>query len=454
MSQSVSADPPPAEPAPLPDTASFRQHPAFCQLSLPTAPFAGTWRRDTANVAMTIEAAEPPHGPYLRLILLHLFDAALRAGSPTVEVGANAAELAARIGLPLSEEATAELGTQFTRLIAAKTSLAQDGGAALSVFDARTRPKTADWRTSVKLNARFYASLAEVSVLLDRKVIASLLATPVAMDAYGWIVSGLSRITGNEGPLLGWDDLLQRFGAEGETPEAFRTSFEETLRQVTEACPAVSVIVAEAGCAVRRPSPPMRPDTPRERPARPAPLPPPPAPAPSAAPLAAQLPATTPAPLPAPLAAAEQPPRPPRPAAPPAATPAPALPPPPAPPVIPVQMSANYEAHQRAPRHAVSLKSNLTGLNQVIWLQRAQGRDSPLIEVTPGGRYDPDNVTVLALEPMIVQISGGLYERDFEKVASWAMSNRDLIDDFWEGQIEDIEAVLSRVKKVPAPGWR
>jgi hypothetical protein len=90
----------------------------------------------------------------------------------------------------------------------------------------------------------------------------------------------------------------------------------------------------------------------------------------------------------------------------------------------------------------------------VIWLQRAQGRDSPLIEVTPGGRYDPDNLTLLALEPMIVQISGGLYERDFEKVASWAMANRDLIDDYWDGLVEDLDVVLARVKKVPAPGWR
>jgi hypothetical protein len=423
MSQSVSADPPPAEVSALPDTAIFRQHPAFCQLSLPVVAFDAAWRRDTAGVAMTIEAAEPPFGPYLRLVLLHLFDTALRTESATVDVGANAAELVARIGLPLPDEATAELGRQFERLIAAKTSVAQDGAAALSVFDARTRPKAPDWRASVKLNARFFSGLMDAPVALDRKVVGLLLATPVALDAYAWIVHGLSRISGNEGPLVGWDDLLQRFGAPGETAEAFRISFEETLRLVTEACPQVSVIVGEAGCAVRRPSPTMRLDTPRERPVRPAPM---------VAPVAAALPPPVPEPVAAPPVIV---------AAPPPAAPPPAVP-------------ANYEAHGRIPRQSVSLKSHLTGLTQVIWLQRAQGRDSPLIEVTPGGRYDPDNLTVLALEPMIVQISGGLYERDFEKVASWAMSNRDLIDDFWDGQIDSFEDLTSRVKKVPAPGWR
>jgi hypothetical protein len=105
-------------------------------------------------------------------------------------------------------------------------------------------------------------------------------------------------------------------------------------------------------------------------------------------------------------------------------------------------------------QQSISLKSHITGLSQVIWLQRANGRENQVIEVTPGGRYDPDNVTVLALEPLVVQISGGLYDREFERVSAWAMSNRDLIDDVWDGKIGSFDEVASRVKKVPAPGWR
>jgi hypothetical protein len=77
-----------------------------------------------------------------------------------------------------------------------------------------------------------------------------------------------------------------------------------------------------------------------------------------------------------------------------------------------------------------------------------------MVEVTPGGRYDLQNLTVLALEPIIVQISGGLYTRDFERVAAWVNANRDLIDDVWYDDVESDEEVARRVKKVPQPGWR
>jgi hypothetical protein len=96
----------------------------------------------------------------------------------------------------------------------------------------------------------------------------------------------------------------------------------------------------------------------------------------------------------------------------------------------------------------------LTGLPQVVWLGRANGRETVVIEVTPGGRYDPETSTVIALEPVALQVVGGLYARDFERVAAWAAANRDLIDDWWDSRLEEFEEVASRVKKVPAPAWR
>jgi hypothetical protein len=105
-------------------------------------------------------------------------------------------------------------------------------------------------------------------------------------------------------------------------------------------------------------------------------------------------------------------------------------------------------------RQTVSLKSHLTGLPQVVWLQRANGRENVVIEVTPGGRYDADTCTVIALEPVALQVVGGLYARDFERVAAWAAANRDLIDDWWDSRLDEFEEVASRVKKVPAPAWR
>jgi hypothetical protein len=105
-------------------------------------------------------------------------------------------------------------------------------------------------------------------------------------------------------------------------------------------------------------------------------------------------------------------------------------------------------------REKVGLKQHLTGLPQTVWLQRRNGRDNLIIEVTPGGRYDPDALTVLALEPIVLQVKGGLHRSDFERVAAWANSNRDLIEDFWDCSIDSDDEIATRVKKVPLPGWR
>ena len=102
----------------------------------------------------------------------------------------------------------------------------------------------------------------------------------------------------------------------------------------------------------------------------------------------------------------------------------------------------------------ISLRSQITGLAQVIWLRRGHGQDSALVGVTPNARFDADRLTVLAVEPMVMQVSGGLNAQDFERVSAWVMANRDLIDGFWEGAITTAEEIDQRVRKVPAVGWR
>jgi hypothetical protein len=34
------------------------------------------------------------------------------------------------------------------------------------------------------------------------------------------------------------------------------------------------------------------------------------------------------------------------------------------------------------------------------------------------------------------------------------MTNRDVIDDFWEGRVISFDELNRRVRKAPAPGWR
>ena len=405
-----------AQSQPGDNTISY--HSAFCQLALPIRAAKENWSREAGGAAVTIEAPAGgvlmPSGKWLRVLLIHLFDAAIRGGNPVVEVGESAEQLAEAMRLDLKGPKLRELGEHYERLVASKITVAVDGGLPLSVFDARGRAKTSEWRTSVRLNARFFTGLQQSVVRMDRRVVHALLDAPIALDTFAWLSCALQRAEAPERVVSGWEELMQRFANASQEPEAFRTEFEEALRVVTAICPSLSVIVGDEGIKVRPGSSAagfLAPRTPIV--AMPAPEPPP-----APAPAKAQVKPVTPTQRP--VASAPEP----------------------------------AEVTPAGPRQTISLRSHLTGLNQVIWLQRANGRDNQVIEVTPGTRYDPDTRTVLALEPIVVQIAGGLYERDFERVSAWAMTNRDLIDDFWDGQIDSFSEIESRVKKVPAPGWR
>ena len=488
----VVSDPRPIAGADAPPSAdaTIRNHPAFCQLALPVRSSKGVWRRDVASASVTIEAGASldsdgdhreaglpiPTGKFARLLLLHICDAAIRADSAVVELGASAREFAETFDPEIKGPKLRELIDQLDRVLAAKITVSLDGGLALAMFDARGRARGGApiWRPSVRLNSKFLAGLNAHSVALDRQVVDALADTPMTLDAYTWIAFMLPRLEAGTAPFVTWDDLLARFAPASQQLDEFRVAFEQSLRQVSELCPHVSLVIREQGVECRVSA--------RRMPA---------------APIAAVPVAPLPAPLPA-VAASPQPAFMSAPA--PSSVPTPEIKSVPgiatiaepvddrvevpggsddemvrdivaeiassliAPPPVPVLAAANPPqaaprqitrdvAHQ-AMRQTISLKSHLTGLAQVIWLQRANGQDNLVIEVTPGGRYDPENVTVLALEPMILQIAGGLQAREFERVSAWANANRDLIDEFWEGDIDSFEEITSRVKKVPPPGWR
>ncbi|MCW3473202.1 replication initiation protein [Limobrevibacterium gyesilva] len=437
----------------------FWHHPALCQLALPVrASSKGSWSRDIGTAAVTISAAGAdappmPTGRSLRLLLIHLFSAAIRSASPVIDVGESPAALSRQMGLDIEGQKLRELSEQYERLAAAKIAVSIDGKASFTVFDGRGKARAAglEWRPGIRLNSRFFESLTQSAVPLERAVVAALTDSVMALDAYAWVAYTLSCPQGSL--VVPWERLLRQFGTAAAKMDDFRPAFEQSLQQVSAACPSVSLVFGADGVEVRQGGRDVR----RARPvtsATPAPHP-----APPQAPAAASATAASDADLPAlpdmPAPEAERfPAIADRPAA---GTDAP---------IDPDDDSAaelagatlvgseDGQVVRNGLAQKVSLKSHLTGLRQVIWLQRRSGNGEVVIEVTPGGRYDPENVTVLALEPIVVQIVGGLYARDFERVAAWANVNRDLIDDFWHGQIDSLEQMASRVRKVPAPGWR
>lgn len=417
-------------------------HAAFCSMALPMRATRGAWQRNIDATSIRIEPGvnddAVPSGRVLRLSVMHICDAAFRANSRVVELGGDATLLAAALGF---DPKTRDLASQWQRLQAARILMSEGGGPEVSVFDARSQRRSDDlgWRSGVRLSTKFLSSLVDHAVPLDRRVVRQLSATPAALDAYTWIRTSLRHAAVDQIVTSRWDDLLRRFGTASQDIAEFRLAFEAALRLVFEAEGSVDLAVDEEGVSVRRAGPaldeiaanhttPMQPgadvidvNTTKqlER--------------------LAILPSTAPA-----AAAAE------------VARPA----------VLrqghsPSQHSAQGDeavaataAADRITQDNISLPRHLTGLEHVIWLRLGHGEESVLVGVTPGPRFEAERLTVLAVEPMVIQVSGGMNEKDFERVSAWVVTNRDVIDEFWEGRITSLAEMHRRVRKAPAPGWR
>lgn len=414
-------------------------HAAFCAMALPMRATRGAWQRDIGTASVRIEpgaAEEPlPSGRILRLILMHICDAALRTNNPVVELGEDATALAAALQV---DPRTRDLAEQWLRLHAARIVVSWGGGPELSVFDARIRPRVGGlaWRSGARLNSKFLATLVEHAVPLDLRVVRDLSASPAALDAYAWLRLSLHRAPEDRIITTTWDELLRRFGTASQDLPGFRGAFEAALRLVFDADRSIALAVDDDGVSVRHAA------AEDEEVAEDVPLPPSPA-APKVESDAPAPASPSVAPSPAPPSAAEA-------AADeyqaPASTPEPA-----APAAEPVAVA---DSADRITQDSISLPRHLTGLTQVIWLRRGHGEDNVLVGVTPSPRFEPDRLTVLAVEPMVIQVSGGLNEKEFERVSAWVMTNRDVIDDFWEGHVTSFDELNRRVRKAPAPGWR
>ncbi|MDQ2804156.1 MAG: hypothetical protein M3Y41_16320, partial [Pseudomonadota bacterium] len=116
----------PSLPAAWQDAAVFWHYRPFCKLGLPLrAPRSGDWSREAGGTRIAMgaetmaEGALPlPAGLFLRLLLLQVFTAALRGNSAAVEIGPDAASVAAHLGLDMTPPRVRALDEQAERLIA------------------------------------------------------------------------------------------------------------------------------------------------------------------------------------------------------------------------------------------------------------------------------------------------------------------------------------------------
>lgn len=437
---------PPSSPS---DGEVLWHHTAFCRIALPLRAPRAAWGRTVPTASVTIEPGATgchlPAGELLRALLLFICNAAVRSGEPVVQLGESAAMLALRLGRGKQESAVRD---QIERILAATVTVSVEGGPHRALLDRRSLPHSRGgaWRTSFRLGAGFYADLTGSAIPLQRAVVETLRDASMAFDAYAWTRQALHGREPDRAVSATWADLHAAFAHASQDRKTFEHLFGATLHRVAEADPTLRLQVTPVEVSVASTTS----DVGRRKGARPGIEP------------AAGMPASD--------------------ATPPAvAQPGGASPPQEAEAPEPVSRRhgkagdegrgaparddhvASLPGHKARPQtparptpvpETVSLRSELTGLPQVIWLRRGYGADSALVGVTPGERFDADRLTLLAVEPLVVQVSGGLHAADFDTISAWILVNRDLIDDIWAGQIGSLEEISRRLRKAPPPAWR
>ena len=365
---------------------------------------------------------------------------------PTVQIGASANDLAIVLGVPGKG---AELAEQIERLVSTRVTITVADRAEVTLLDARGRPKTlrAGWLPTLRLTSRFLASLEENAVELDPLPAQDLTSAPAVFDAYVALRAEIAPLVVRGQTSARWDGLMQAAGIGSGGLSSFRQTLEGNLAVLREAGVTFPIRVDDAGIHLIAADAPVVEDadlpgvaeTPAEDPS--------PAPAPEVAPPDAEKVAE---PLLAAVYVSSQ-----------------------------VEQQKDYEGRpdgllqdgepstasaavsaempEAAIAETISLTGELTGLPWVVWLRRGYGPDGPLVGLTPTERFNPNQMALLLVEPVIMPLTGPLGAQGLDSVANWITANRDLIDDVWLGNVASFNEVRRRTKKVasgPSQCWR
>jgi len=257
------------------------------------------------------------------------------------------------------------------------------------------------------LTERFFASLQQSAVALDRGVVAALAGSALALDAYAWLTATLPGISADRPVLATWPELQERFGEGGPSNAvAFRRAFSRSLAAVGAACPMLRFTVGRAGVELQGAA--VSPAASAPEPAPPKlPAPEPDTTPPEVLPLPVTVPTLMDRDAPKRDAALASVPAVPTTMAADAAIAEPDQRPQP----NGVQASTRHATAEATPNPEqqrnggrIRLAPRLTGLGQSVWLRRGGDPSNATFEVTLGGDYNPARRSLLILEPMILGV--------------------------------------------------
>lgn len=241
---------------------------------------------ERTNGLMTLSMVAPksvglPYGSLPRLLLAWLSTRAVQTRSREIYLGRTLNEFMQQLGLARTGGAKGDitrLKDQARRLFATAlfTSAPADTrdakgrrleGVQLETFTVADAAYLA-WHplnpdqvsleaSAVYLSERFYESVIQHAVPLDKAILGALRRSPMALDIYAWLTWRLPLL--KEPTVVAWPDLQRQFGAHYARIRDFRAKFLESLRAVTVQYPAAQVEPTPTGLILK----PSRPSVPR-----------------------------------------------------------------------------------------------------------------------------------------------------------------------------------------------
>ena len=266
-----------------PDRIDFL-HTVQCQCGIPyknPGDAVREWDRKQGNAALRIEAGSAidprtgtfrklglPYGEKPRLVLIHLASEAVRTACPVVDVEGSMTAFARSLGIETNGHHLRTLKDQLARLAAATIRMGLiEGGRAIQVntqivtaFDLwfpRQPDQRVLWPSTVRLSEEYFQSLSRHAVPLDRRAVAALAGSAMALDAYVWLSQRLHRIPTERPQFLAWTVLHEQFGQGFARVRDFRRRFLHTLRQVRAAYPDARLDADAQGLTLHHSRPPV-----------------------------------------------------------------------------------------------------------------------------------------------------------------------------------------------------
>lgn len=266
-----------------PNKADFL-HSVMCQAGLPRSRVVErTFTRSVGAVSLHVRAGQLwdgqnwkeqplPYGTKPRLVLVHISSEAVIKRCRDIEVGHSIRGFLNTLGMGATGGRNGTYNSfkaQIMALAACQMSIgftgAQGGITQVNTMmieevELWLHPNSAQpalWPGIVRLSERFYETLLEHAVPLDRRALGALQHSALALDVYTWLAIRLFKVTKRDGVKLSWENLKSQFGQEYVESRDFKREMRKALHSALIVYPSARVEMEPGGIRLRSSPPPV-----------------------------------------------------------------------------------------------------------------------------------------------------------------------------------------------------